>query len=123
MPEWTREPTPTTGTLPHRRLREYLDQIGFYVEDEVAVGPYHVDCYVRELHLAFEADGPHHSQKRDVARDAMILTRWALPTCRLRSVVLGDPGASEALLRAFVDKWRDSVEDRTAFVRNKGWTG
>lgn len=121
MPEWTREPTPTTGTLPHRQLREALDSLGFYVEDEVAVGIYRVDCYVSELHLAFEADGPHHSERRDVARDARILTEWALPTCRLRSLVLGDSGASQALLRAFVDKWRDSTARRTAFAHDKGW--
>jgi len=90
MPEWTRSDAPTSGTEPHRRLALALEDLGLAVEIEVQVGPYRVDCYVRELHLAFEADGPLHdapaARRHDQVRDAWLRRTAALPVIRVRTL-------------------------------------
>ena len=88
MPEWTRDPVSSTGSRIHVRLHDTLVDLGYYVEDEATVGRYSLDCYVRELHLGFEADGLiYHKTKRQLEqntkRDAWILVNAGIPILRI----------------------------------------
>ena len=69
----------TSLTSIHQKLVVILKSIGFTVEIEVGFPPKSVDCYIPEYHIAFEADGPHHSKQKDLDRDAFLLTTYALP--------------------------------------------
>lgn len=119
MTDWVKLPT-TSGTALHRALADSLSALGFYVENEVAVGRYHVDCYVRELHLAFEADGPHHrrmasDKRRDAERDMWLETEAALPV--MRPAIPFEAGT----LLQWIDGWRHSAEDRRRIAESKGY--
>lgn len=71
----------TQFTKPHQRLSEILGKFTS-VEVEREFPPYVVDCYLPEYHVAFEADGPHHSVLRDERRDDVLMTHYALPVFR-----------------------------------------
>lgn len=97
----------------HQQLIAALERCGFEPEEEVAFGPYSVDAYVRELHVAFEADGPHHTRKRDEERDDY-LRRWCkLPVIRLH---MGAHGLSdrqvEQTVRNAASTWAGTAERR-----------
>lgn len=118
MTDWGRLAT-TSGTRPQRRLHDLLWALGFDVEDEVSVGGrFSLDCYVRELHLGFEADGPYHrrmrsDRARDVTRDAWIMAHAGVPVLRLTDEELSRPdGDLLPRLRAFLDEHRDNAEQR-----------
>lgn len=106
---------PTRLTKGHVRLHDILVQIGLAVEDEVRFGKYKVDCYVPEIHMAFEYDGPLHfrpSQKRkDIQRDKELLEDFKLPIMR---VVEKDFQTEELIDRImyFILKHSVDVEER-----------
>lgn len=87
MPRWDREAGPTELTAPHRVLHDIVREAGFEAEDEVGVGPYRVDIYIRELHVAVECDGPTHGGRRaheyDALRDAWLANQAGLPVLRV----------------------------------------
>lgn len=119
MPEWTRDPVPTSGSRIHLRLHDALAGLGYYVEDEVAVGRYSLDCYVRELHLGFEADGKiYHSTKRQLAqnakRDAWIFEHAGVPVLRVAEATLktSDSPALLTALQEFIDEHAGTVDER-----------
>jgi hypothetical protein len=102
-PKWT-------GTEGHQNLTQLLTELGFSVEEEVSFPPYTVDCYVESLHVAFEFDGPHHSQRRDSKRDDQLLVWYALPVVRVTQL------AKEDMLRelavAGLECWKPSADIR-----------
>ena len=62
--------------------------MGYYVEDEIRVGRFSLDCYVRETHLGYEADGRRYHQgvakrAKDAARDAWIEKHAGIPVLRV----------------------------------------
>jgi very-short-patch-repair endonuclease len=69
------------------KLWTFLVNAGFTIELEKQFGPYRVDVYLPERHLAFEADGWHHTlpgrSEYDVKRDANLLRQFQLPVIRL----------------------------------------
>ena len=73
----------TDWTLLHRRLVKVLQATGYKVDVEVEFQPWRVDCYLPELHMVVEADGPHHSKTRDATRDADLLERYGLFVIRV----------------------------------------
>lgn len=88
-----REPTPTTMTKPHQRMHSLLRTMGFDVEDEVRVGRYSLDCYVREVHCGFECDGKRYHAgiakgKRDRERDEWIFDNAGIPILRIQADAL-----------------------------------
>ncbi len=116
-----REPTPTTGTLPHRQLHDLLVDLGFDVEDEYAVGRFSLDCYVAELHLGFEADGRMWhggvQRRRDEARDREIETTYGIPVLRMKDYMLNRSVEAEARLDQFIDEHADTSEQRRQIAR------
>ncbi len=123
MPEWTNREQDTTRTIPHQLLRDALDRAGFYVQDELEVGQYAIDCYVREMHLGFEADGPQHSSTRDATRDTKIWDWSRIPILRLSSAGLGDSGATDLAVAMFVAEHSRDVEERRDWGKKIGGIG
>lgn len=114
----------------HVRLHETLWGLGFDVEDELKVGPYFIDCYVRELHLGFEADGQaYHKGKdaqRDAERDAWILANAGIPIKRVPDYDLKREHDPETvrMLEEFMDEHGFDVEERRAIAaRNEDTVG
>ncbi len=119
--EFGKEPTPTRGTSLERTLHAALAHMGFYVEDSVQVDAYELDCYVRELHLGFEADGPTHSghrQVKDAQRDARILEAFGIEILRVPGRLLGgsEQGLTE-MLDSFINKHADTAAARRAKIQ------
>lgn len=103
----------------HRELTRLLAFIGFDVEDEKAFPPYQVDCYVEELHVAFEADGPQHRGKADRKRDSQLLACYALPVVRVTSAALegSDLHKMKMLARSILrSSWLGSADQRREFI-------
>lgn len=105
---------PTAFTAGHRRLLRMLDGIGLDVQAERGFGPYCVDAYCVEVHVAFEFDGPLHSRTRDVKRDRWLLEEAGLPVMRLTA---GDVGGrhmeeTEERMKAFVAEHADTLQER-----------
>lgn len=121
MSELNRDPTPTTQTKIHKRLHDTIWLMGFDVEDETAVGKYSLDCYVRELHCGFEADGHNYhrgkrQRSRDAARDSWILANAGIPILRVPDTMLSsahNPALIEDI-NQFINKYADSAELRRA---------
>ena len=118
MSDWTRPETPTTRTRIHVRLHDTLWELGFDVEDEVQVGPYFLDCFVRELWLGFEADGTayHRGKKylRDLERDDWILQKAGIPVLRVRDYDLkrsSDPETVQ-IIEGFVNQYGRDIDSR-----------
>ena len=125
MPEsWGREPQATTMTAPHRQLIAVLEEVGFAVEVEVEVGPYSLDCYVREVHLGFEADGPLHrggrQRRHDAGRDAWILEHAGIPIMRVFDRALATIEGRERLRDSIIDFVDDFIGDLNE-RRERGW--
>lgn len=117
---------PTTETLPHRQLHGLLVELGFIVEDERRFGRYSVDCYVAELHLAFEADGEDfhrgRARARDNDRDMWLMERAGLPVLRLADRELSSDKARQQAawkVRDFVDLHAGSLAER--LNRGRWW--
>lgn len=107
--------------MPHRQLHDLLGELGFDVEDELSVPPYSLDCYVRELHLGFEADGAlYHSgprkKQRDAQRDRDILNQYGIPILRLRDNELASSTVS-SLIDGFIGVYAESAEERRLVAR------
>ncbi len=129
MPEWTRETAQTSGTRPQEWLRDLLEGVGYYVEDERQFGPYLIDCYVSELHAGFEADGElFHRTKgqraRDAERDHWLLTEAGVPVFRASAASLDPSGdgvqrLTEDVIK-FCDNWFDNVASRREHGQENG---
>ena len=70
---------------PHIRLVEILQASYYVVNSEVDFGPFKVDIYLPEHHLAIEVDGPHHGPKRDAKRDDYLREEFFLPTLHIKT--------------------------------------
>ena len=113
-----------TNTVPHRQLVALLEWLGFTVEEEKGFYPYHVDVYVPELHVAFEADGPQHRERPDAELDERLLGTYGLPVYRLPAVVLNL--ARERILHILIgallqNQWLASATERRLMARDAGW--
>lgn len=125
---WNKNPLPTENTALHQRLHDIIEQVGFEVEDEVPVPGrgYRIDCYVREAHIALEADGPQHKQwqrKKDAERDEWLLTQLGLPTMRVVAAEMTNKEAREVLkdrIRSFADWHMKDYERRRQLGRPYG---
>ena len=97
-----------------RKLSRFLEQLGFYVDQEVAVGEYSIDCYIEELHCGFELDSKytHISRKRDKARDKWIYENYSIPICRIDESELKDTDALTKKVLDFIEKWSQNVKER-----------
>lgn len=60
---------PTALTAGHKEVREMLARMGHDVEDEVEVGPYTIDCFLRDAWVGVEYDGPHHDKRKQRKHD------------------------------------------------------
>lgn len=110
----TFERAPTGNTRIHRALDGALRRVGFVTQLEEPFGPYAVDIYVPELHMAFEADGPSHSKRKDRIRDLVLLDTFGLHVARFKQrVILKDvDGAVEAWVAENADVMADSADAR-----------
>ncbi len=113
-------PPPTTRTRIHKRLTAALEAMGFDVEEEVSFPPYIVDCYIRNLHVALEADGPTHVAEKDAKRDTVLLATYALPVIHLSQAALTgkENHVFKMIARAALQgSWITSVANRTTFAK------
>ena len=113
-----------TNTVPHRQLVALLEWLGFTVEEEKGFHPYHVDVYVPELHVAFEADGPQHRKKPDQRRDERLLGIYRLPVYRLTALKLARPREEvlrELLSQMLRSQWQLSTIERRLAAKYEGW--
>lgn len=92
----------------HRDLVRHLERSGVEVMDEVVFPPYQVDVYVPAFHVAIEADGPQHSERRDEKRDKMLLETYHLPVFRVTPEELADWDATFERLVEFFDEHAES---------------
>ena len=106
----------TELTAPHRKLVEIIQQIGFEVLAEYAVGPYMLDCWLPEFWAGIEVDGPGHFKKRDATRDKNLMDRYCIPILRVTDVdVASRPEWVIQSIREFTDEIEDSMRLRKAF--------
>jgi very-short-patch-repair endonuclease len=84
-----------TDTKPHLMLVNLLEELGYKVMKEAIFGQFFIDCYVPELHLGFEADGPFHIKEKDNKRDAILLKKYFLPIGRFSAEILMDEDKSK----------------------------
>ena len=113
----------TTLTRPHRRLVSVLQDLQLTVEIETPFPPYSVDCYLPDLHVAVEADGPMHSAMRDQVRDDTLMAVYALPVLRIDSgtLVKSDSVIWKALaLTVLRSAWWSSAVKRRQVARTAG---
>ncbi len=95
-----------TDTGIHLELTRLLEDMGYGVEKERPFSPYSVDCYVDELHVAFEADGPSHTARRDEKRDTYLLATYALPVIHVTQAALtGSEVHKLKMLSRAILKW------------------
>jgi very-short-patch-repair endonuclease len=101
-----------------RKLLRLINEVGFEVDSEVAVGPYSLDCYCFESHTGFELDSKytHMSKKRDKKRDDWIWENYRIPICRVDETELEDEEAVKAKLLRFMEIWNDGKWRRGAFI-------
>ncbi len=116
-------PLSTTRTQIHLRLTKALEDMGFDVEEETSFPPYYVDCYIREIHVALEADGPTHTEKKDYKRDIILLAQYALPVIRVNYEIL--QGKEKPMFKliaraALRGPWVSSADDRALIARTGG---
>ena len=109
----------TAGTRLESMLADLLGEIGFDVEWQVKVGKYTLDLYLREFHLAFEADGPQHLQawhkRHDEARDKWLEQTMGIPTCRVSQEELKKGKATRKIIQ-FIDRYADSLMHRRSLA-------
>lgn len=121
MPTWNRPTPPTQFTLGHQRLHRILVGLGFTVEDEVHVGKYVLDCFVRELHLGFEFDGPTHrgiaAERRDRKRDVWLDKEAGIPLLHVVENELPLPQTEQRIVE-FIDYHAATLRIRR--VRGEG---
>ena len=113
---------PTTLTTCHRQLIKLLTHLGFTVDVEVSFPPKWVDCYLPDYHVAFEADGPHHSRAKDEDRDAYLMSTYALPVYHLRySTLKYEDRSIRALVKILLAHcWQTSVTERRMIAWKAG---
>lgn len=129
MSIWNQNPVAKTRTAPHVRLIEILYNIGFYVTEELPVGKYFLDCYLKDGHLGFEADGPTHSRmksaiKKDAARDAWILENAGIPIMRITADALMKKSMEAnviASIQSFMDEWWNDLDERCELADRNGF--
>lgn len=112
----------TSVTNGHKRLMKLLVGLGLGVRIEQAFGPYQVDVYCEEAHVAFEFDGPMHSKEKDAKRDLWLLEQAGLPVLRIESWELMNAEKrqrTEQRVRSFIDEHAGTLEARRARGR---WT-
>jgi len=107
---------PTSLTKPHRELHSIISDIGFGVEDEKQIGKYTLDCYVEEVHLGFEYDGPMHDSPKqklhDKNRDLWFLEIAGVPILRINEVQLKDKEQLLLIIESFVEEHMWTISDR-----------
>jgi len=69
-------------------LIDFLQNAGFKIETQASFGLFHVDAFLPEYNLAFEADGTYWHQRkevreRDIRRDKELLEKYGIITIRL----------------------------------------
>ncbi len=99
--------------------------MGFLVEVEKFFEPYWVDCYLPDLHVAFEADGPQHKNRRkDTVRDDRILARFNCPIIRVTSETLAKSEVEclrDIAIILLQYHWGRSVVERRVEAFENGW--
>lgn len=110
---------PTTLTAGHRRLLQVLTDLGLEVRAERAFGPYCVDVYCEEVHVAFEFDGPMHNRTQDEKRDRWLLEEAGLPVMRLTARDLGGRHLEETeqRMKSFIAEHAATVHERRRLGR------
>ena len=111
------------STKIERQLYRILDEMGLSFIEEQEFPPYRVDAYCPELHVAFEADGPHHTRARDKRRDALLMKQYGLHVHRIRQ-----HSFSTATARAFIrvdiqkeiDGWSETMAVRKESTDDEG---
>ena len=103
--------TTFTHTKGHKTLIEILSSLGFYVEDEAPFGPYSLDCYVRELNMAFEFDGKHHERPKqrahDRKRDLYLMSTHGIPVFRVTQKDIQSKMAIEDLKKRILESIKE----------------
>ena len=120
------QPTSLTGL--HRRLRTIIQDLGLEVEDEVQIGRYRVDCYIREVHAVIEADGtPYHSgpakRKKQRERDEWLLSRAGVHVLHIEPRDIRNRAAKEVtkkLIKLWIEHHASDYERRKQIGRPWG---
>lgn len=121
-------PAPKQLTAGHKRVHEYITQtLYFPVEDEVQVGIYTLDMYVRELHVAIEYDGHlYHSTPKqklhDETRDVWLKDTVGIPVLRIREMKTKKDQEQELLkILPFFESQVDDIDERINKARSYGF--
>ncbi len=61
-----------------------MDSFGIGYIEEYSVGQYSVDIYIPDTKMGVEIDGPHHSRRKDVIRDAAIERETGMQIVRIK---------------------------------------
>lgn len=120
---WNKERPATALTGPHRLLHAFLRDskvgMGLEVEDEVPVGKYRLDCFVRDLWMGFECDGKRiHAgiikQQKDEARDKWVSENAGIPIMRIQSDSLQFTQWEKLkpIVTAFIEEHGDTIAER-----------
>lgn len=73
-------------TKEQMQLQRIIEEMGFQTILEYPAGDYAIDCFLPELGIGLEWDGPLHktSKKRDKGRDAIILSELGYNIIRVK---------------------------------------
>ena len=98
----------------HRKLVNVLYELGIDVDVEVEFYPKVVDCYSSLYHVAFEADGPYHTRKKDAERDDYLMANYALPVIHIGYEHLRNhkKATREVVRQLLRVSWLDSAWER-----------
>ena len=110
----------TTLTDIHLKLIALLEKLGYLVEIEVEFPPKRVDCYLPELHVAFEADGPQHAMRADADRDAYLISRYGLPVYHLSSEDLNEDKLLNLIREVLDSTWKFTTVERRMIAWKAG---
>lgn len=103
-------------SAPHVRLVELMKRSYYTVLSEVDFGPYKVDIYLPEHHLAIEVDGPHHGVKREERRDSFLRSEFFLPILRIRT---DDVDQSLEIIDDWVEEHYAAQVERLLSIRER----
>lgn len=101
----TRIPNESNMSKGQEFITRYIEKFGLVVESEFQIGKYRVDCYMPELKLVVEYDGPYmsHSPKANMGRDAELVASGKVKrVCHIRGTKPKD--------LKYLDSWLEGEE-------------
>lgn len=114
--------TVTTMTDFHMEVIDLLERLGIRLQYEVPFPPYQADIYIPSAHAVVEADGPHHTEKRDRERDEVLSVTYKLHVFHVRQSdwkAAGGKGVIRVALGEFIRNARRDAPERFNEVKDR----